>query len=138
MERIRGGKGRIRKSGTDYLAYCLIDIVVDNYFGLLERLGEKIELLEEDLVTNPTPEILSQIHNFKMDMIFLRRSVWPLREVINMLALGESNLIKESSRPYFRDVYRSYDSHNRHNGDVSRYCIGNAGHLSVEHQLQIK
>ncbi|MGO9117575.1 MAG: magnesium/cobalt transporter CorA [Desulfomonilaceae bacterium] len=105
IERIKAGKGRIRKGGTDYLAYCLIDIVVDNYFGLLERLGEKIELLEEDLVTNPTPEILSQIHNFKMDMIFLRRSVWPLREVVNMLALGESNLIKESSRPYFRDVY---------------------------------
>ena len=105
MERIESGKGRIRKGGTDYLAYCLIDIVVDNYFGLLERLGEKIELLEEDLVTNPTPEILSQIHNLKMDMIFLRRSVWPLREVINTLAQGESNLIKESSRPYFRDVY---------------------------------
>jgi magnesium transporter len=105
MERIKAGKGRIRKAGTDYLAYSLIDIVVDNYFGLLEKLGEKIELLEEDLVTNPTPEILSQIHNLKMDMIFLRRSVWPLREVINALALGESNLIKESSRPYFRDVY---------------------------------
>ena len=56
-------------------------------------------------IANPTPEILSQIHDLKMDMIFLRRSVWPLREVINMLALGESNLIKESSRPYFRDVY---------------------------------
>ncbi len=105
MERIKAGKGRIRKSGTDYLAYCLIDTVVDNYFGLLEELGEKIELLEEDLVTNPTPQILRQIHNLKMEMIFLRRSVWPLREVINMLASGESNLIKESSRPYFRDVY---------------------------------
>ncbi len=105
MERIKTGKGRIRKSGTDYLAYCLIDTVVDNYFGLLEKLGEKIELLEEDLVTNPTPEILSQIHNLKMNLIFLRRSVWPLREVINLLALGESNLIKESSRLYFRDVY---------------------------------
>ncbi len=105
MERIKTGKGRIRKGGTDYLAYCLIDIVVDNYFGLLEKLGEKIELIEEDLVTNPTPEILSQIHNLKIDMIFLRRSVWPLREVINTLALGESNLIKESSRLYFRDVY---------------------------------
>jgi magnesium transporter len=105
MERIKAGKGRIRKGGTDYLAYCLIDTVVDDYFGLLERLGEKIELLEEDLVTNPTPEILSQIHSLKVDMIFLRRSVWPLREVINQLSLGESNLIKESSRPYFRDVY---------------------------------
>jgi magnesium transporter len=104
-ERIRAGKGRIRKGGTDYLAYCLIDTVVDNYFGLLERLGEKIELLEEDLVSNPTPEILSRIHNLKVDMIFLRRSTWPLREVINQLALGESNLIKESSRLYFRDVY---------------------------------
>jgi magnesium transporter len=105
MERIKAGKGRIRKGGTDYLAYCLIDTVVDNYFGLLESLGEKIELLEEDLVSNPRPEILSRIHNLKVDMIFLRRSVWPLREVINQLALGESSLIKKSSRLYFRDVY---------------------------------
>ena len=105
MGRIKAGKGRIRKGGADYLAYCLIDTVVDNYFGLLEGLGEKIELLEEDLVNNPTPEILSRIRNFKVDMIFVRRSVWPLREVINQLALGESNLIKESSRLYFRDVY---------------------------------
>ena len=112
MERIKTGKGRIRKGGTDYLAYCLIDTVVDNYFGLLEKLGEKIELLEEDLVTNPTPEILSQIHNLKVDMIFLRRSVWPLREVINMLALGRIESDKGVLSSLFPGCVRSYDPHN--------------------------
>jgi magnesium transporter len=104
-ERIRAGKGRIRKSGTDYLAYCIMDSVVDNYFVLLEQLADKVEVLEENLVTDAKPEVLHEIHKLKTDMIFLRRSVWPLREVINMLAAGESPLVKESTLPYFRDVY---------------------------------
>ena len=105
IERLRAGKGRIRKAGTDYLAYAVIDAVVDNYFVLLEKLADKIEFLEEDVVTNATPDLLRIIHKLKTDMIFLRRSVWPLREVINRLAVGESPLIKEPTRPYFRDVY---------------------------------
>jgi len=104
-ERIRKSKGRIRKKGADYLAYALVDAIVDNYFIILEKLGEKIESLEEELLTNPTPETSQTIHNFKREMIFLRKSVWPLREVISGLERGESSLVHESTGIYLRDVY---------------------------------
>ncbi len=104
-ERIRNGRGRVRKMGADYLAYSLLDSVVDNYFIVLEKLGEKIEFLEEELVTNPTTETLQIIHGLKRDMIFLRKSVWPLREIISGLERGESALIQESTLIYLRDVY---------------------------------
>lgn len=103
-ERIRNGKGRIRKMGADYLAYSLMDAIVDNYFTILEKLEEKIEETES-LATNPTPETLQAIHHLKREMIFLRRSVWPLREVIGCLERGESPLIHEPTRIYLRDVY---------------------------------
>jgi len=104
-DRIRGSKGRIRKMGADYLAYALLDGVVDNYFMILEKLGEEIEDMEEELVSNPTPETSQGIHRLKGEMIFLRKSVWPLREVINGLERGESSLIKESTIIYLRDLY---------------------------------
>lgn len=104
-ERIRSSKGRVRKMGPDYLAYCLLDAVVDNYFVVLEKLGEQIEGMEEELITNPTPETLQKIHNLKREMIFLRKSVWPLREVVSRLERGESELIKESTGIYLRDVF---------------------------------
>ena len=104
-ERIRNAKGRVRKMGPDYLAYALMDAIVDNYFTVLEKLGEKIESMEEELVTNPTPETLQTMHNLKREMIFLRKSVWPLREVVSRLERGESKLIKDSTEIYLRDVY---------------------------------
>jgi len=104
-ERIRNDKGRIRKMGSDYLAYSLLDLIVDNYFIIMEKLGEKIEFLEEEVVTHPTPETLQTIHHLKREMIFLRKGVWPLREVVSGLERGESSLIKESTRIYLRDVY---------------------------------
>ena len=104
-ERIRAGKGRIRKMGADYLAYSLVDAIVDNYFTILEKLGDGIEDLEEELVTNPTFETLQTIHHLKREMIFLRKSVWPLREVINRLERWESPLINKSTSVYLRDVY---------------------------------
>lgn len=104
-ERIRRGKGKMRKSGADYLAYTLIDAIVDNYFVILEGTGEKIEEMEEKLVANPTLNTLQGIHNLKRDMIFLRKSVWPLREVISGLERTESLLIEESTGIYLRDVY---------------------------------
>ena len=104
-ERIRNGKGRIRKMGADYLAYALIDAIVDNYFIILEKIGERIEDMEEGLVTNPVPETLQAIHKSKRDIIFLRKSVWPLREVISGLERTGSLLIKESTDVYLRDVY---------------------------------
>ncbi len=104
-DRIRTNKGRIRKLGADYLAYCLIDAIVDNYFIIMETMGEKIELLEDELVREPTPGILHTIYNLKRNMILLRRSVWPLREVIGGLERGESLLIQESTRIYLKDIY---------------------------------
>ena len=104
-DRIRNGKGRVRKMGADYLVYSLIDAIVDNYFVILEKLGERVEFLEEELVAQPTPGTLKEIHSLKREMIFLRKAVWPLREVIGVLERGESPLIRESIRIYLRDVY---------------------------------
>jgi magnesium transporter len=104
-DRIRKSKGRIRKMKADYLAYAVIDTIVDHYFVVLEKLGEKIEDMEEELVTNPTPETLQTIHTLKRELIFLRKSVWPLREVVNNMERGESSLIDESTGIYLRDVY---------------------------------
>jgi magnesium transporter len=104
-ERIRTGKGRIRKMGADYLAYALLDSIVDNYFVIMEKLGEKIEFLEEEVVKQPIPETLQTIHHLKREMIFFRKAVWPLREVIGSLERGELPLVKETTRIYLRDVY---------------------------------
>jgi len=95
-ERIRSDRGRIRKMGVDYLAYSLIDAIVDNYFMVLEKIGEKIEDIEDELVKNPTPEVLHTIHRLKRELIFLRKSVWPLREVISRLERWDSPLIDKS------------------------------------------
>jgi magnesium transporter len=104
-DRIRNGRGRIRKMGSDYLAYALIDAIVDNYFVVLENIGEKLEGMEIDLMENPTPQTLQKIHKLKRDMIFLRKSIWPLREVVSGLQRLESELIKEGTGIFFRDVY---------------------------------
>lgn len=104
-ERIKATNGRIRKMGADYLVYSLMDAIVDNYFIILERLGEKIENMEEELLTNPTTETLQKIHRLKRDMILLRKSIWPLRELISDLKRAESPFIQESTGVYLRDVY---------------------------------
>jgi magnesium transporter len=104
-QRIRNGKGRIRKMGADYLGYALLDAIVDKYFIILEKLGGRIEELEDKLVNNPGPDTFQEIHRLKREMIFLRKSVWPLREVINSLERGESKLIQKSTLIYLRDVY---------------------------------
>jgi magnesium transporter len=104
-DRVRTGRGLIRKMGSDYLVYALVDSIVDNYFIILEKLGEKIEFLEDELVSHPAIETLQEIHKLKRDMVFLRKSVWPLREVISRLERGGSQLIKEGTVIYFRDVY---------------------------------
>ena len=104
-ERIRSAKGRIRKMGADYLAYSLLDAVVDNYFSILEKIGEKIEEMEEKIVANPIPKTLQMIHRSKQDIIFLRKSVWPLREVVNALERSESKLIAKPTRIFLRDLY---------------------------------
>ena len=104
-ERIRGAKGRIRTAGADYLAYALVDAVVDHYFAVLERLGGEIADTEEQLLAEPTPSSLHAIHRLKGEMIFLRKSVWPLREAVGNLTRGESALITEATQVYLRDVH---------------------------------
>jgi len=105
-ERIRNKKGNIRKSGPDFLAYSLIDAVVDHYFLILEEFGEHIEVLEAELISNPAPSTLRQLYKMKREMIKLRKSVWPLRELINaMERAGFSPLVKKPTRIYLRDVY---------------------------------
>jgi magnesium transporter len=104
-ERLKNNKGKIRKSGADYLLYTLVDTVVDNYFIILETIGERIEELEGKLISDPSPEKLKTLYSLKREMINLRKSVWPLREVISKMEKGESDLIKPSTQVFIRDVY---------------------------------
>ncbi len=104
-DRLRGGKGRLRQTGADYLLYALIDAIVDQYFEVLEALSEKIEALQDLVVSDPKPETLHKIHNLKRQLLFLRRAVWPLREAANSLSRSECPLLQESTKIFFRDVY---------------------------------
>jgi len=104
-ERIRKPKTRIRKAGCDYLAYALIDAIVDHYFVILEALGDKMEDLEAELLDNPTRDTVEIIHEMKQEMIYMRKHIWPIREIINGLVKSESSLIQEQMHVYFRDVY---------------------------------
>ena len=104
-DRLRGGKGRIRQSGADYLVYALLDAIVDQYFLVLEILGERIESLQDAVVENPKPQTLRAIHALKRDLLVLRRAVWPLREVMNSLSRSDSTLLQSSTKVFFRDVY---------------------------------
>jgi magnesium transporter len=103
--RIRQRKGRIVKMGPDYLAYSLLDTIVDNYYSILEKLGDRIENIEEELLENPTRQMLNAIHGTKRDMIYLRKSTWPLREAVSGLERSESKLISKQTRIFLRDVY---------------------------------
>ena len=103
--RIRTSKGRVRKMGADYLAYCLVDAVVDLYFVILEKIGDRIEVLEEELVENPNRETMKFLHGMKREMIFLRKAVWPMRELINNFERCENKLIKKATRLFLRDLY---------------------------------
>ena len=96
-ERIRKPKTRIRKAGCDYLAYALIDAIVDHYFVILEALGDKIEDLETELLDYPTRDTLEIIHEMKREMIYLRKQIWPIREMINSLVKRESSLIQRTA-----------------------------------------
>jgi len=104
-ERIRTAKGRVRKLGADYLAYVLMDAVVDAYFVALERIGDHIEVIEDEIVMAPEPGHMQELHRLKREILYLRKSVWPLREEISALLKTDSPFIKEGTRVYLRDVY---------------------------------
>lgn len=103
--RMRSASAHIRELGVDYLAYALLDSVVDRYFSVLEEVGEDSETLEEKLLASPTNAELHTIHQLKHVSVELRRAVWPLREVINSLTRNETDFFQDSTIPYLRDVY---------------------------------
>ncbi len=104
-ERLKNSQSRLRQSGPDYLAYCLLDVIVDRYFVILEQLGEAIETLEEEVVTNPTQKTLQSLHQLKRTLLIFRKAVWPLREIVSRLERRDSPLLREDTAPFFRDVY---------------------------------
>jgi magnesium transporter len=104
-ERLRQGKGRIRSRGSDYLAYALIDTVVDSYFHILEAVGDRIEELEEQVLATPTVELLEKIHHLRREMLILRRAVWPLRETLGQLYREDMPLITSETEVFLRDVH---------------------------------
>lgn len=104
-ERIRKGKGHIRTRGCDYLAYALIDAIVDNYFVILEKLGERLEALEATIDKRSDEGILDAIHDTRQDLIYLRKQVWPLREIFAHLLKDHTLFISEVTSPFMRDIY---------------------------------
>jgi magnesium transporter len=104
-DRIRTGKGTIRKQGADYLAYTLLDAIMDGFFPVLETYGERIEELEEEVVTNPTRQTLEKIYRVRRELLALRRAIWPQRDAINALIRDGSDLISPEVRVYLRDCY---------------------------------
>lgn len=104
-DRIRKGKGRIRTMGADYLVYALMDAIIDNYFIIMEQMGEEIETLENEVIENPQTETAAKIHALRRKVILLRRSIWPLREVINGFLRSEGDLIENTTTPFLRDLY---------------------------------
>lgn len=104
-DRIKNAKGRIRKMGADYLGYALVDAIIDNYLKILDEFGEKIEFLEEEIITRPDQMVLKEIYHLKSEIIFLRKIIFPLKELVRSLERSDSELIKDTTRIYFRDVY---------------------------------
>lgn len=104
-ERIHNGKLRIRKGKAEFLTYRLIDTIVDNYFLVLEKLEEKIEFLDEELLLKPTKETLQSIYDIRRKLLSLRRSIWPLRDVISSIEKEDISIFDESMSIYFRDIY---------------------------------
>ncbi|MEI8125853.1 MAG: magnesium/cobalt transporter CorA [Parachlamydiaceae bacterium] len=104
-ERLRSPKSRVRQREIDYLCYTLIDCLVDNYFLILEKVDGKLENLEEELIKSPTPQTLQQIQHAKREITLLRKSVWPMREVISNLRRIDSPLVQDATKFYIQDVY---------------------------------
>lgn len=105
MHRLRNGAPRLRSHGPDYLAYALIDTIVDHYFRVLEALGEEIELLEDRILEDFDDEIPGQIHALRRKVVFFRKAIWPMRDGLNNLLRDESPFIREEHKIYYRDVY---------------------------------
>ena len=104
-ERIRKAGTRIRGSGPDYLAYSLIDAFIDHYFPVLETYGERLDLIEDEVITHPDPQLVPRIHEIKRGLLKLRRAIWPLREAVNTLVRDPSEFVTNETHLYVRDCY---------------------------------
>ncbi len=104
-QRVRGGQGRIRASGADYLAYALLDSVIDAYFPVVEAAGERLELLEDDVLAGRARDLLPRIHGIRRDLLVMRRALWPLREAVSLLQREEEAAVTPETRVHLRDVY---------------------------------
>lgn len=105
VKRIQNDKSRIRSLGPDYLTYAILDSIIDQNFALLESLDEVIDSIEEELLINPATKTLKRIQGIKRELIYVRRSISPLRELLSSILRNESHLIEEKTQIYFRDVY---------------------------------
>ena len=103
--RIHANQGKVRQAGADYLTYLLLDSIIDGYFPVLEKYGDRIETLEDRLVLRPQSSYLEEIYAVRRELLALRRAIWPLRNVTDLLVRGESNLIHSDIKIYFRDCY---------------------------------
>lgn len=104
-QRLTNEQGRLRTCGSDYMAYAILDTIVDNYFLILEEISERLEFLENEVVVNPTPKTLDTIQEMKRELLYIRKVVWPLREAIGRLSRGDIPLFEEETLMYVRDVY---------------------------------
>jgi magnesium transporter len=104
-QRIKDDRGRIRKAKAGYLAYALIDLVIDQYFPVLESIGDQTELMEDEVQKSASPEIVNKIRQVKRDLLLVRNSIWPMREVISELQREEPKLIAEATKLYLRNAY---------------------------------
>lgn len=104
-EHIRKARGHIREAGPDYLAYALLDAVIDGYFPLLERYGEHLDTLEDTIIARPDHDAVARLHQIKRDLLTLRRAIWPQRETINTLLRDQPAFITDETRLHLRDCY---------------------------------
>lgn len=106
LTRIKASAGKTRRNGADYLLYALLDIIVDNYFAVLERVGENLDELEDQIIRNQASQpTLAMLYALKRELTFMRRQVWPVREMVGALMREEYSMVKRSTHPYLRDLY---------------------------------
>lgn len=104
-ERLQAGKGKLRSSGADYLVYRILDAIADGYFTVLEKIGEDIELMEEQFLENPNDAFISSVYQMKREMLFIRKAIYPLRDVVVQLQRSDSPFISDTTAPFLRDMY---------------------------------
>lgn len=105
FNRLEHAKSKLRKSKSDYLFYSLIDAVVDNYFVVLEQIEDEVEKLQDQILVANTPNVLPRIQKMKHNLMLLRKSIWPVRELLNVLEMSDSDLVKDSTKIYIKDAY---------------------------------